>query len=192
MNSQVIVDAFVNKILSRKNILMNEEDKKFLGGKSIQEYINWIKSKQGHPLTKLQKAIYKIQFILFWLPKIKPFPASISVLKYLKKYDLIIVSNSQENYLRYVLKRNKMDNYFSLIVTPSKGTPKPSTSMLRYALRKNNLQPDECVIVDDNEPGITAGNKLGMYTIKIGEGKTKAKKKITNIEELKKIDFTRL
>lgn len=129
-------------------------------------------------LKRLEKKYWDIG-----LKKMKKGVALIKVLTRLKKYKLIMVTDS-DGYLNNHIKNKKLSilgirKYFDLIVTSNDtGKNKPDLELWRRGLKKFNLKGDECFMVGDKpEMDLAPAKKLGMQTIWIKVGKWSAMRK---------------
>jgi len=96
---------------------------------------------------------------------------SSSVVKMLKelkrKYRLAIVANNVTKFVDKGLERYKIKNLFdAVIVSSDVGIRKPDPRIFTYALRKLNVEPEQCVFVSDELNDDLGGAKvLGIKTV---------------------------
>jgi len=84
-------------------------------------------------------------------------------------YQLALCSNSVRQSINAMLKLSTLDTYLDLVISNQdveKGKPDPE--MYLKAMRILQRQPQECLILEDNEHGIEAANASGAHLLKIG------------------------
>ena len=92
----------------------------------------------------------------------------------LNNYKTAIGSSSKGNLLMSAMNVHDLHKYFDIIVCGddvSKGKPEPDI-YLRVA-EILNIQPDECIVLEDAPNGVLAGKRAGMFTISIPNHETK-------------------
>ena len=95
-------------------------------------------------------------------------PEVYELIKHLKKreYKLGLLSNHIEDWLEEIIENHKLDEIFDVIVTSYKsGVAKPDISIFNEIVEKLEVNPNECVYIDDMEKNIPPAKKLGMKTI---------------------------
>lgn len=61
-------------------------------------------------------------------------------------------------------------NIFRGIVTPCQsGAKKPDYKMFTYTIEKYNLEPSECILLDDQEKNVKSATELGMKAIYVND-----------------------
>jgi beta-phosphoglucomutase len=77
-----------------------------------------------------------------------------------KKYTLAITTGSTKEVVDIVLKQNKLDEYFSIIVTGEQfSTSKPDPECYNLTLKKLKQKSSKTIIIEDSVAGITAGKQ---------------------------------
>jgi HAD superfamily hydrolase (TIGR01509 family) len=177
IDSQPVINEYLEHIFSHKHLVITNEEKKLIGGMNFKGMRAYLAKNKGITFTSMELFIYNIWFAVRHLGAIKAFPEVENFLQELsKKYKLAIVSNSPRSYLNYINRRQGIGKYFDTTVCVSESkVAKPNPKMLLMAARNLQVQPKECMMIDDNEPGITAGNVVGMTTVRIGNKKEKTK-----------------
>ena len=79
-----------------------------------------------------------------------------------------LVTGAARSEIEYILQKAELANYFDLIVAgddlePSKPEPEPYL----LAMEKLNLQPSECLAIEDNPVGIEAAKKAKIQVVGI-------------------------
>lgn len=89
-------------------------------------------------------------------------------------YTLALASNSQEYKINEVIHENNLQHFFSLIVSGDQFKEgKPSPEIYNYVLQKLESKPEETIIVEDSEAGITAGKKANCKVIAVYDNRFK-------------------
>ncbi|MDP2917917.1 MAG: HAD-IA family hydrolase, partial [bacterium] len=119
----------------------------------------------------------------------KPYPYVLPVLKELKNYIKVVVSEDNQDLIQYKLQKLGLRPYFDLVVSAEDaGVMKPSNKYFNSALEKLKLHPEECVMIgDDWKKDLEPAAALGMRTIKWGEEDSRAHRNIKNFRQLPKI-----
>lgn len=91
-------------------------------------------------------------------------------LNFLKKnnYRLAVCSNSVLQSVEIMLTRSNLISFFEFYLSNQDvKNPKPSPDIYRMALKKLNVTPDECLIVEDHPNGINAAKDSGAHVLEI-------------------------
>ncbi len=96
------------------------------------------------------------------------FPGAKSLPALLKSrgYKLGLVSGSTRKQVETILSQLGIKNFFGVIIAiedVAHGKPDPAAYLL--AAQKLQVTPEECVVLEDALPGITAGKRAGMKVI---------------------------
>lgn len=81
-----------------------------------------------------------------------------------KGFHIAVCSNSIRKTVETMMEKSGLTNYLDIIISNedvSKGKPDPE--MYVKAIQSFNLQPEECLIVEDNENGIKAALASGAH-----------------------------
>ena len=77
--------------------------------------------------------------------------------------------------MNVILKKFKMEDLFNVIVNGDEVKHgKPNPEIFSIAVKKLNLPPEQCVVIEDATNGIIAAKKLGTKTIGIVNTKFKS------------------
>lgn len=99
-----------------------------------------------------------------------------------KKYDMYIVSGSEQNELRYLCKELGIDNYFKLIL----GSPIHKNDLVREVLVQENKKTNETILIGDSINDYEAAiiNNIEFYGFNNLEMKNNSKKYIEKYSDL--------
>lgn len=119
---------------------------------------------------------------------LKPYPYVLPMLKELKNYLKIVVSEDNQDLIQYKLQKLGLARYFdSVVAAEDIGTMKPSAKYFTSALEKFKLQSAECAMIGDAwEKDLEPAAILGMRTIKLGEEDRRANRSIKDFRMLGK------
>lgn len=85
-----------------------------------------------------------------------------------KGYKLAVASNSIRNTINVMMEKSNLNRYLDLIVSAEDvKNPKPAPEIYRLAMQNLGLNPENCLIVEDNENGIKAAIASGAYVLKV-------------------------
>jgi HAD superfamily hydrolase (TIGR01509 family) len=104
------------------------------------------------------------------LPKVEPMPGLHELLNFLRRsnYKVALATSSLKRNMNVILNKFNMKSIFNVIVSGDEVKHgKPNPEIYAIALKKLNLSPKECVVIEDATNGIIAAKKLGMKTIGI-------------------------
>jgi len=79
----------------------------------------------------------------------------------------LIFSNAPRHYVWQVLRATRLERYFDGVysIEDARYRGKPALHGFHYLLRKHNLDPHRCVMVDDMLENLRAAHRLGMSTV---------------------------
>lgn len=85
-----------------------------------------------------------------------------------KGYKLAVASNSIRNTINVMMEKSNLNRYLDLIVSAEDvKNPKPAPEIYRLTMQNLGLNPENCLIVEDNENGIKAAIASGAYVLKV-------------------------
>jgi HAD superfamily hydrolase (TIGR01509 family) len=85
-------------------------------------------------------------------------------------YKLAVCSNSIRQTIELMMARAGLDRYLDLMVSNEDvSRPKPDPEMYLSAMSKLGLNPDQCVIVEDNEHGVRAARASGAHVLVVND-----------------------
>ena len=115
----------------------------------------------------------KEELIDVWNFMLKDFPEHrLEFLKQLKstsKYKLILLSNTNELHINWIIKHipfyNDFKNCFgAFYLSHEINLVKPNPNIYEFVLNQNTLVANECLFIDDNKDNIDAAKSLGIKT----------------------------
>lgn len=122
-------------------------------------------------------------------------PGALDLLNWLKDehYKIALASSSNMNKIEVVLSQCGLENYFEVILSGEMfNRSKPNPDIYLTTAKKLNINPEECLVIEDSIYGITAAKAAGMYTIALEESyfgidQSGADAKILNLLNLKEV-----
>lgn len=91
-------------------------------------------------------------------------------LEKLKKEEMLLALASASKNGPPILKQLEIDDFFDAIVDPAKLTNgKPDPEIFQKGCRQLNLQPKECIGIEDAKAGIESINAAGLFSVGIGD-----------------------
>lgn len=98
--------------------------------------------------------------------------------KILKKHNIptAIATNADQEGLNRTAKALKLDKHFAhhmYAITCVNNVCKPSPDIYLHAANKLNIDPHDCVALEDSMPGVSAAKNAGMFCIGINTAKNK-------------------
>jgi HAD superfamily hydrolase (TIGR01509 family) len=131
----------------------------FLPKLSLMEYSDEL----GRQIAQEKKVIYPNFFHLVTLNS-----ALINFLSCIPDSKRIIVSNASKASISEILRYFSLVNFFDGIVGQEDFThPKPSPECYLFALEKFNLDPEQCLSLEDSQSGLTASLAANIATCNI-------------------------
>jgi HAD superfamily hydrolase (TIGR01509 family) len=87
-----------------------------------------------------------------------------------KGYRIAVASNSIRNTIEVMMRYAELDGYLDFIISNEDVTKaKPDPEMYSLAISKLRVQPEECLVVEDNENGIRAARASGAHVLEVDE-----------------------
>lgn len=86
-----------------------------------------------------------------------------------KKYKLILLSNTNELHIDWIKENigfyEEFKGYFdAFYLSHEIQLRKPNANIYEFVLNENNINPQECLFIDDTEENIVSASKLGIHT----------------------------
>lgn len=99
-----------------------------------------------------------------------PAPGVLALLEALREagVSVAVASSSKRNWIAATLHSLGVSDYFPIVVSADDvacGKPDPEIYLL--AARKLGLSPEQCVVIEDSPPGVTAASRAGMRAIAV-------------------------
>ncbi len=140
-------------------------------GTATDEMWKIIKANYGlpHSIEELVSMTNDLTIPVFQaMESIEPMPGVVDLLDLLKarKIPLALASSSFPEAIEIVLDKTGMRTYFDVVVNSRMaGKSKPAPDIFLMAAQKLNLDPEDCIVIEDSTNGIRAAKAAGMYCI---------------------------
>lgn len=183
-------------LADKLNIPFDEKVNNRLRGVSRMDSLNIILSYSDQTFSEAEKEVMaeeKNELYREYLQKMTPLDVSDdtrAVLEKLRECGLKLAIGSSSKNTPLILEKTDMAKYFHAVSDGNNITrSKPDPEVFLKAAEYLNLQPCECIVVEDSEAGIDAGNAGGFVTVGIGcaEQYKKTEHPIKSLAELLKL-----
>lgn len=81
------------------------------------------------------------------------------------KFKLGVLSNSGDDYLSKILKPEDVELFDDIVLSYRYGMVKPQTEIFDFAAKRLNVQPQECLFIDDSKSHCDGAERTGMKAI---------------------------
>lgn len=163
--------------LPLKQFCINEEDRAL-----IHEYLfkgpEWIAGDLGimgneqryeTVSKKLPERLHKAlkDCVYRWQESMMPIEEAEAFVQFVKDkgYKLYILSNASDAFYEYFPRFAPLDFFDGIVVSSDIHMIKPDEKIYRYLLEKYELQPKECLFIDDRLENVWAAQKVGMEAV---------------------------
>ncbi len=109
----------------------------------------------------------KDDFITAYTGIFEPIPTTLHLVRALKPhYTVALLSNTNELHFEHVIRRVEVYSLFDAVTLSFRvKAMKPAERIYQDALGKVNLDPGQCVFIDDLHQNIEAAQRLGMHGV---------------------------
>lgn len=164
------------KALSDLGISISDEEKSWIAGRHPDslEYKQYFLNKHDFSYEEFRKIQSKIYYKLFESTPL--FDKTISLIKNLNKLKIPLALNtsSGKTSTLKVLARTNLEDVFDVIVTSEDyENRKPDPEAYLLTAKKLNLNPLDCVVIEDSNVGVESAKNAGMKCIAIPNEYTK-------------------
>lgn len=187
------------KLADEEGIYFDREINERLRGVSRMESLNIILEKANKEYSleeKKEMAERKNNYykeLIKNLTKVDILPGVTNILNGLKEKNIKIAIGSSSKNSPAILKYIGLDKVFHATVDGNQiKNSKPNPEVFLKAAELLNLNPSECLVVEDAEAGVEAGLKGGMKVLAVGFAATCSKKATLCREDLTKITVDEL
>ena len=122
-----------------------------------------------HSFINEMKQIYTLELVNSLCKPMFVHEYALSRLK-AAEYKLAVASNSIRSTVEIMMERAKLTSYMDEMLSATDvSKPKPDPEIYLAAIARLNLEPHECLIVEDNENGIRAAKGSGAHVLAVKE-----------------------
>ena len=138
----------LEKILEKGGIELSDEDFQACMTEKNEDYLNYIQ--QMTPMDVL--------------------PGVIKILTYLKDAQVPFALGSASKNARTILEQVELSDWFEAVVDGTDVTlAKPDPEVFLIAAERLDIEPENCIVVEDSIAGIQAANTANMVSLGIGD-----------------------
>jgi HAD superfamily hydrolase (TIGR01509 family) len=164
-------EATIRTLAQHGHLCVSAEYKKYFAGRTRDAgFTNYKKAKHAsyniHVLSGQKDRLYQ-ELSLVGLQAVA---ATVNFIQYLKDggYPMALVTSAPRNEARHMLETFGLGDYFSQIITGEDITlSKPHPEGYLKAAAMLQLQPQNCIVVEDAPMGIQAAKRAGMHCVAI-------------------------
>ena len=124
-------------------------------------------AKELHPFVYEMKQLYTMQIVYTQCKPRFYHEYALSKLKS-QNYKIAVFSNAIRNSVEVMMKKAALYDYLDFFISNQdvkKGKPDPE--MYNTAIKRLNLQPEECMIIEDNEKGLQAARASKAFVMEV-------------------------
>lgn len=159
-----------HKALEEYGIDMNPEELYLLEGQGVEEVASQLIRKFNLPTDLRPNIIEKKRFYFNQNKEVGVYPFLIETLDWARERELktALVTGGDFERVKETLKNFGIDTYFDVIVTSSDVThTKPSPEPYLMASKLLNVEPSDCIVIENAPLGIRSAKNAGMKCIAI-------------------------
>ena len=167
VDSEPLTNKVIAEMASEIGVQMTwEEATRKFGGKTIDAVVYGMKELSGQELPKdwVPRLVQKVSDA--YKHELVPMEGISEVLDTIK-VETCVASNGRPGHVENSLKLTGLYKYFEgRVYTASEvSNPKPSPDLFLYAVDKMGFSKDECVVIEDSIPGVTASVRAGIRVL---------------------------
>lgn len=129
------------------------------------------------------------------LEELEPMPGLVNVLNILQEQNIPIAVASSSGFetIKIILKRTGIINFFQVIVSGSMvEKSKPEPDIFLQAANLLNVEPHDCIVIEDSSNGVKAAKAAGMFCVSYSGAETSSPQpeadiRINHFAELERI-----
>ncbi|MYH14047.1 MAG: HAD-IA family hydrolase [Gammaproteobacteria bacterium] len=164
VDSELLCNRALVMMLNQYGIREDEHDlmKRFRGGK-LAEILSALKERHQVQFNEQFVDEYRAQVDALFVDHLQPIDGVVEVLDNLS-IPFCVASNGPKAKIQRALSLTGLSQYFDNCVFSSYeiGSWKPDPTLFLHASDAMNVNPEECLVVEDSEAGILAANRAGM------------------------------
>jgi beta-phosphoglucomutase family hydrolase len=146
------------------------------GGLPAEVVIETLNREQGLHMAPALVAERKEEYYYEFLPQLKPVPEVVEhVLEAYGRIPIAIVSGStRESVVASLDTLGLTDKFDTLVCAGDYTHGKPNPEPFLLAAERLGIAPDDCLVFEDADPGITAATAAGMASVKVPHPRERA------------------
>lgn len=148
--------------------------------------IKYFKPKKEIDIKELNKEREAL-FMNMVTKSLKPMPGLETLVKNLKttNFKRAVASSATENYIHLVLEKFKLQDFFQAVSSVDMvENGKPEPDIFLHAAKLLGVNPENCVVIEDAEHGVTAAKKAGMFCIAVKNSLSKYSQNLSKADAI--------
>lgn len=144
------------------------EDEKKLKGRNARDIHKWLVADFNLEMTLQEYTAYIEDTAAIIYGKCQPLPGVFDLVTRLREMNIPmgIASSSERKWIEPVIERIGLGGEFSpIVMAADAGIGKPDPAVYLLAAKKMNVDPSECVAIEDSTNGIRSAKSAGMTCI---------------------------
>lgn len=151
------------------------KEKYFHGDQQLIDEFMWIENRSSRGEITLEEADEEFARVANITPEqaskeLSKNPRNAQLLEYIEKelkdnYKIGMLSNVADDRLHELFSEDDLALFDDTVLSYQVGLAKPDPRIFRLAVQRLNLEPEECVFVDDNRGYCNGAEDVGMSTI---------------------------
>jgi HAD superfamily hydrolase (TIGR01509 family) len=140
-----------------------------MGGYSAEAIVGVLAREQGKTVDAHKVGMEKDASFDRYLPNVRPIEEVVAVARqHLGKIPMAVATGGTRAFCTEVLTRLEILHWFDAIVT-AEDVPqgKPAPDIFQEAARLLNVDPGQCVVYEDTDPGIDGARRAGMAYVDV-------------------------
>jgi beta-phosphoglucomutase family hydrolase len=156
-------------ILDRYGLEMSEDRFYALGGWPTQRVADLLIGESGRELDAQRISIEKESLFAETLHLVQPIEHTTSVArKHRGSIPLAVATGATRDICELILKQLDIHDWFDAIVSADEvARHKPNPDVFLEAARRLGVEPKDCVVYEDTDPGLEAARRAGMAHIDV-------------------------
>ena len=120
-----------------------------------------------------------------WPICMEPVDGALDFYKYVKEkgYNTYVLSNACNRFYSYFPNHYDLNSFKGIVVSSDVKMIKPNPAIYEYILEIYNLNPEECLFIDDVEANVKAAEEAGIKGFIFKNNYEELKKKLVNVIE---------
>lgn len=180
------------KIADDEGIYFDREINERLRGVSRMESLDIILEKSNKEYSDKDKILFaerKNKLYRELLESLTPndiLPGVMKTVEILKKNNIKVAIGSSSKNAEFILSKIGLQEYFDVVIDGNKiKNSKPDPEIFLLAAEKLNIDPKECLVIEDADAGVEAALAGGMKVLAVGyaSNNDKANLKMSTLEE---------
>jgi HAD superfamily hydrolase (TIGR01509 family) len=144
-------------------------------GLSLDNLFSMLTDEYGFTGTKSEFLVqYHAMAEAIYREKVNLLPGFSELLSLLreKQVPVALASSSPHNWIDLVMEKFDLRDAFQVVVSAQDtgGAGKPAPDIYLYTARKLEVEPRDCVVIEDSQNGVLSAKQAGMYCIGLRNG----------------------